>query len=207
MFKFFCDIPQIIEKPQIKDRADAGKFMDEYVGSLTDEQKEKIVKARDHFLVKLENLAESPSISDLLTGGFYDRASDTEAYLFDSNIPVFIDKDIDLSLSGYILPRNGGFSAGMLDRMGFIKVDRKIEFNATPDEKHGIELLKFKVKNDNKTAQPRGEITDHTTRYNPEHTKYNGLHYVEVYAIKNNVCVARARQNVLLDFFGQRPSE
>lgn len=207
MFKFFCDIPQIIEKPQIRDRADAGKFMDEYIGSLTDEQKEKIVKARDHFLVKLENLAESPSISELLAGGFYERASDTEAYLFDSYIPVFTEKDVDLSLSGYVLPRNGGFGAFMLDQIGFIKVDRQIEFTASCNKHSEIDLYKFKVKNDNSTAQPRGEITDHSTLRNPEHSKYDGSHFVEVYAIKNNVCVATARQNVVLKFWGQAPTE
>ena len=197
IFKFFCDIPSIIARPQIKDRADQGKFIDEYISSLTNEQREKIIKARDHFLIKLENLSESPSIADLLKSGFHSRASDTEAYLFDSRIPVFLEKESVFRIQGNVLPRDGGFRARILDAIGIIEVDRKIEFRIVGNQP-GADLFKWKVKNDDNSEQPRGEITDHRTLRDPEHSLYNGNHYTECYAIRNGVCVARARQNVVL---------
>ena len=61
-----------------------------------------------------------------------------------------------------------------------------------------VDYYSWKVKNDDKCIQPRGEITDHHTMNTPEQTKYKGNHYVECYAIRNGVCVAISRQNVIL---------
>ena len=59
----------------------------------------------------------------------------------------------------------------------------------------------WKVKNSGQEAldegQPRGEIErGGPTRY--EHTAYVGSHYVEVYIVKDGVCVARDRQPVII---------
>ena len=94
VFKFFCDIPEIISKPQIKDRADGGKMIDEYIGTLTETQKSKIMEARDLFLIRLGNISGTPSITDLLAAGSHRRAREAEAYLFDFKIPTFIEPAI-----------------------------------------------------------------------------------------------------------------
>jgi hypothetical protein len=48
IFKFFVDLPQIIGKAnQVQDRANKDKYLDDYLDKFTDEQKEKIGKARD----------------------------------------------------------------------------------------------------------------------------------------------------------------
>lgn len=197
IFKFFCDIPEIIAHPKIKDRADQAKFIDEYVGSLTNEQKEKIIQARDHFLIKLENLSERPSVADLLKSGFHNRVSDAEEYLFDSQIPVFLEDESAFRIQGEVLPRDGGFRGRVLDAIGLIEVDRKIQFRIVGNSPQ-VDLFKWKVKNDNKSEQPRGEITDHRTLRDPEHSLYRGNHFVECYAVRNGICVARAKQNVVL---------
>ncbi|MEK9174940.1 MAG: hypothetical protein AAB725_03140, partial [Patescibacteria group bacterium] len=101
---------------------------------------------------------------------------------------------------GNVLPRDGGFRAKILDAIGLIEVDRKIEFRIVGNQPDA-DLFKWKVKNDNNSEQPRGEITDHRTLRDPEHSLYNGNHYTECYAIKDGVCVARARQNVVLKSF------
>lgn len=59
----------------------------------------------------------------------------------------------------------------------------------------------WKVKNTGQEAldagEPRGEIErGDSTRY--EHTSYVGSHYVEVYIVKNGVCVAQDRQPVII---------
>lgn len=47
--------------------------------------------------------------------------------------------------------------------------------------------------------QLRGEISpDDGSRVKSETTSYKGTHYVECYAVKNNVVVARNRQTVIV---------
>jgi hypothetical protein len=197
VFKFFCDIPDIIARPQIKDRADQGIFIDEYLNGLTAAQRKQIVAARDCFLKKLEELSSDGSIAELLAAGFHTRKSDTEAYLFDTRIPVLLEQENGFRISGKVLPRDGGFRGKILDVFGLIEIDRKIEFRIG-DNAPAADLFKWKVKNDDSSPQPRGEITNHRTLNDPEHSKYNGSHYVECYAIKNGICIGRAKQNVRL---------
>ncbi|MCX8485956.1 MAG: hypothetical protein ORN53_02045, partial [Crocinitomicaceae bacterium] len=59
-------------------------------------------------------------------------------------------------------------------------------------------LLKWKVKNDNNSPEPRGEITDNTTSQITEKTAYKGRHFVECYAIKDGICVAKDRIYVIV---------
>lgn len=197
VFQFFCDLPDFIAKPQIPDRADPSKFIDEYLTDLTEADRVKIIQARDAFLIKLENISQSTSVDSLLEADARRRRSDTEAYLFDSRIPIYIEPDIPFSIRGRVLPRAGSFREFILNAVGLIPIDRKIEFRISRDETNA-DLHKWKVKNDDNSEQPRGEITDHRTLRDPEHSKYNGNHYVECYAIKNGVCIARARQNIVL---------
>lgn len=206
IFQFFHELPETIFQPQIEDRADSKRFIDSYLNDLSLPQKNLIKEARDAFLIKLEYLSETPSVSDLLNAAFHKRASNnkgccTEQYLFDFNIPTFIEKDKVLRISGTALPTSGGFRERILDALGLIERERKIKFRITRDAPDA-DLFKWKVKNDNRSIEPRGEITDSSTRNDPESTRYKGEHYVECYAIKDGVCIARARQNVKLGVDG-----
>lgn len=197
VFEFFCALPDVIARPQVRDRADQAKFVDQYLKDLTEIQKRTIVEARDFYLSSLEDFSETSSVSELLSGKFRKRTK-SEEFLYDFGIPVFLESDVRLKISGNVLPREGGFRPYILDALGIIPVDRKIQFNATAYPSALYDLLKWKVKNDDSSPQPRGEITDHTTRNNPERTQYRGSHFVECYAIRNGICIARARQNVVL---------
>lgn len=198
VFRFFCELNDFILRPMIPDRADEDRYIDDYIDSLTKNDRQKIRQARDLFLIKLEDFTEDSSIEELLTSGFYKRASGSEQFLFDSHIPMLIENDINLRIGGRVLARKGGFLETFLDKVGLIKVDRQIKFIILGN-KPDADLFKWKVKNDNNSQQPRGEITDHSTLRDPEHTRYIGSHFVECYAIKNGVCIARARQNVVLN--------
>ena len=198
IFYFFCDLPIYLEEAQISDRADNTRKVDEYIDQLTYEEKQSIIQARDYFLIKFENLIGVSNIADLLQVGFHKRASVTEEYLFDSRIPVLLQNEERLKIQGRILPRAGGFRERILDVLGLIEVDRKIEFRIVGDRPQA-DVFKWKVKNDDSSKQPRGEIVDNSTLNDPENTKFKGKHYVECYAIRNGVCIARARQNVVLD--------
>ena len=56
IFKFFVELPEMLNNPnQLEDRANKGKFIDDYLAELSDYQKGKIRFARDGFLVRLED--------------------------------------------------------------------------------------------------------------------------------------------------------
>lgn len=195
IFAFFCHLPNFIRYPQIPDRADPNQMIDGYVSELSHQERRLIDRARDGFLIALENLEEGSDVARLVSVGPHERAGDLESYLFDQAIPMLDEHGF--TIVGEVLPRDGGFRPYILDRLGLIKVDRKVRFrlgnNAPP-----ADLYKWKVKNDDDSPQPRGEITDHGTKNDPEETKYNGHHFVECYAVRNGVCIGRGRQDVVL---------
>ena len=197
VFAFFVNLPEAIHSPQIQDRADSSKYIDSYLNDLTKEQRKRILQARDFFLKTLEELSDDKPIGSLLNIGFYKRASASEQYLFDFNIPTLTDEKYSFDISGEVQERPGGFRRYILDAIGLIPIGRKIKFRVKKASSD-IDLFKWKVKNDNRSTQPRGEITDHQTKNVPEYTKYIGNHYVECYGILGGVCVAKAKQNVKL---------
>lgn len=197
VFAFFCALPDFIRYPQIPDRADPRKNIDEYVSGLNEMDRRKVIEARDGFLIKLENFQEGQDVGELLAVSRRKRKSATEAYLFDQRIPMLTERDF--GIIGEVQPRDGGFRAFILDKLGIISVNREIKFRLGGDAPPA-DLYKWKVKNDDSTPQPRGEITDHSTMQNPEHTKYDGEHFVECFAIRENACIARSRQNVVLKY-------
>ena len=195
VFSFFCDLPAHIARSQIPDRADPGKNIDAYIASLSNAEKEWITQARDHFLINLEET--DGNVGKLIEAGRSKRASATETYLFDQRIPMLVEETF--FISGRVLARTGGFREYFLDATGRIEVDRQIEFRLRT-QVPSANLYKWKVKNDNGSVSPRGEITDRRTLRDPEEMKYNGNHYVECFAIRDGICIGRARQNVVLDW-------
>lgn len=199
VFTLLCNVPSLIERPQIRDRADQRRFIDQYIAELSPAQRQRIIEARDFAMIKLEQISGDASIAGILEGGYHQRACKSEEYLFDSRIPVLTQDDARVQVTGTVL-RKEGFRSGPLDRIGHVQPGRQIRFDSKFAGPCEIDLFKWKVKNDNRSEQPRGEITDHLTRNNPESTKYQGSHFVECYAIKDNVCIARGRQNVEITF-------
>jgi len=195
IFRFFVDLPEYLRNPQIPDRADATRFIDEYVRDINALQREKIQEARDFVLIQLEEIAEDSVISFIFSPGQRRRASAAERYLFDSRIPVFSEHDF--SIKAVAREQKGGFRARLLDAVGLIDIGRNIDFSEGNDAPPA-DMFKWKVKNDDASPQPRGEITDHKTMRSPEHTQYRGSHYVECFAIKDGVCIGRSKQNVVL---------
>lgn len=197
IFTFFVELIHQIDKPKITDRADKSTFIDAYISSLTSDEKEIIIQLRDGFLIKLEEIKDTVDINDLLKPMRRTRKSSTESYLFDLNIPTYTTSDNTLNISAKVLQRDGGFREEYLGPNGKINVDRNIEFKLR-EPKNSQDIYKWKVKNDDNSPDPRGEITDHQTRNNPENTKYRGNHHVECYQIRDGICIARAKQPVVL---------
>lgn len=196
VFAFFYDFPATIStENQISDRANSTKYIDDYLAKFTPQQVEKMKNARDGFLIKLENMSDVGRAEDLLKILFYKRASEEE-FLFDRKIPTHTDpQHVNFTLTADVTDSQGNVQR-RLNSQGVIDSGRYLRFNKTKNV-DGCSYH-WKVKNDNNSEQPRGEITPNQTKNIPEHTKYRGTHYVECYAIQGSACIASARHNVVL---------
>ncbi len=199
VFIFFRNLPDYIEKSQFIDRADKNRKIDEYIDNMPVSVKNKIIEASDSLLIKLENFKDSHRVEDLLEVDFYSRRQ-SEQFIFDF-VPIFIDDSINLRIDG-LARRKEGFTEykyPISTGFGDIEANNSIKFVIIDNHNlPNIDKFLWKVKNDNSCGFPRGEITENHTLNDPESTQYDGNHYVECYAIRNNICVAKARQNVVI---------
>lgn len=132
------------------------------------------------------------------------KYKDTEEFI--ENI-YNVDISIKLLLNCYV-KQNGYRSDSKLKTLlkkpfFFLKKDVKLDFFIENEEelkKHKVDKILWKVKNEGDEAKRldmiRGQIHETNIYTQNEHTDFNGYHYVEAYAIKNNICVARGRINV-----------
>lgn len=196
LFTFFVDFPNtVLVANQITDRINEDKFIDDYIDDFSPEIHQKFIQARDGVLINFERVDELHSIRDIFQPEFRKRKSGSEEYLFDSWIPILLESEHNtFDISGHITDKQGSFVRALV-RAGLIDSGRYLKFK-------NPELadcdFKWKVKNDDNSDQPRGEITDNRTMYVPENTKYVGRHYVECYAVREGVCVAKSRHNVVI---------
>ena len=202
VFEFFVNIPNIIGTPQVKDKADQGKFIDEYLKDLSKEQKNKIIQARDGFLKKLEEFSVADSVDELIDAHFYQRLRRSkkekglEQFLFDHKIPTCTDDSLSFVIDGYVMSEYGDRYGWLSDANDRVRKEMKIDFRIRGDVRKNYTM--WKVKNDDSSGEPRGDIERGQTANNPETTQYDGTHYVECYAILNGVCVAKARRYVII---------
>ena len=199
IFEFFYMLPEIVDTPnQISDRANSDKYIDDYLEKFTPEQIQRIKKARDGFLVKLETLKESDLTANLMEINFLTRP-ESEEFMFDKNIQTFIDTDLVFKIDGFVKPL-AGYSSGWITQTPQLQKGltrgqgktRKIEFSVKNDMT-GASSRWWKVRNANSCGQPRGAITLNQTKNHPESTEYLGDHHVECFAVDENVCVAKAK--------------
>ena len=203
LFSFFVDFPNtVLVANRIADRVNSDKFIDDYIDEFSSDIHQKFIQARDGVLINFERVDELHSIRDIFQPEFRQRKSDSEEYLFDNWIPVLLETEHStFDISADITDKQGSFVRALV-RVGLIDSGRYLKFKNP--SMTGCEF-KYKVKNDDSCEQPRGEITNHRTMHVPENTKYVGRHYVECYAIRDGVCVAKARHDVVITRAAGRP--
>lgn len=198
IFNFFIELPSTIENPnQIEDRAQAGKYIDDYLVNLSDGQKRKIKRARDMLLMRLE-MIDDFTAEEIFTAGEYHR-DPKEQFMFDLKYMVVPDTSHDFDIS---YDEQDKFENRTMRRARkklklpkrkelFFKVIDGLESNLT---------YFWKVQNSKHLAdktQRRGEITENQTANNPETTEFTGEHYVECFGVNSlGECVRRARCEV-----------
>ncbi|GBR75716.1 hypothetical protein NO2_0364 [Candidatus Termititenax persephonae] len=210
---FFQYLYTYLERPRINDKADSSTFVDSYILEIPVTTKEQLLNIAETHVISLENATESDNINDLLdnilSGRPYLNREVSEHFLYDDDIHMMLQPTISIRIDGVLETKNnsvGGFRNGTYLSMvnGIIGKNHRIYFDIVDEKLGSIDSqeisYKWKVKNKGVEACNasclRGEITDHHTRYQPESTAYKGSHYVEVYAIKNNVCIAKDRIQV-----------
>ncbi|GEP52147.1 hypothetical protein FNO01nite_28190 [Flavobacterium noncentrifugens] len=122
-----------------------------------------------------------------------------ERYLFDQKIPVLVDESLILNIDGFVEKLDGfrKYHANLKIANGIVDTKNSIEFKVVENNTRA-DVLKWKVKNDDRSPEPRGEISDHGTSQKIEKTAYIGSHYVDCFAVKNRVCIARDRVKVIV---------
>ncbi len=207
IFKFFVELKLYINNPQIIDRADSNKYIDDYLMKWTDEQKQLVKDMCDNALLTLEcigknsdNIKMNLLLQNLLNPTKKEkiRDSNTEQFMFDYNIPVFIDDTIKTKISGKAYLKDKMYVTNLLTKsQPSIEIGKKIYFSVSVEGNGQITVTEYwKVKNDIHTAnhnQIRGEITKYQTKNYPEETSFKGNHYVECYIVMNGECVSYDR--------------
>jgi hypothetical protein len=192
VFDFFIELPDIIDNPnQMEDRAQSGKYIDDYLSDLNDVQKQKIRRSRDMVLIRLEEIG-SHSAKEVFTASEYQR-DPNEQFLFDENIIICNDPTNEVSK----ISCSDGANRSQNRHSRHNKGDG-LYFNLANGMRSGVTYY-WKVQNSKllSSDKRRGEIHKDHTSHVPEHLEYAGVHYVECYAVNNDgVCISRYKHEV-----------
>lgn len=196
IFECLANLKDKVRKASIKDRADDEKFIDQYVEDLNEYQIKLIHQAVDAALKHLEDF--DGDVEEIVNAGFFER-SPKEEFLFDSKIPVFEDETLTFDIDGFIknVPGFRPYTARLSSFGGKVTKGNSIKFHIVKNDT-GNDSRKWKIKNDDKSTEPRGEIGYENESIRAETTAYYGSHYTECYAIKNGVCIARSQSKVII---------
>lgn len=135
---------------------------------------------------------------------FYSRQSgySTEEFieeLFPVDIRYDLEIDCDIKEKGRFLT----ILSRLLNSSRYIRVEKQLKFyisNTDIDFNTGEYSIYWKVKNNGVIAKSRhmerGQIRLTNSQEQSEHSDFVGNHFVECYAVKNGVCVARAHIDV-----------
>ncbi len=143
--------------------------------------------------------------SGLVKSAFFPPASyrDTEEDLSDHGIAVAIQPEYKVRITGRVM-RKHGFRDYKLSSSGSkVQIGRRMEFQITQCDVPEPVRIYWKIKNNGDEARRndciRGQIESRgNVRAIQEPTAFAGPHYVECYVVKNGVCVAKDRQEVII---------
>lgn len=142
----------------------------------------------------------SPAL-DARTSAIQLEADEQDLYL-DFGIPTDITDAVSIEAS---VRKKEGFRHGSIGPLLPLAKSRGIDFKIAATTVQYPYDVYWKVKNRGEEAASnnglRGEIRCDDNAHSPhryESTSYTGSHYVEVYIVKDGVCVARDRQDVVI---------
>lgn len=128
------------------------------------------------------------------------RADPGEKFIEDIH-PIRLVSSYRLKIVGTARPKNGFRVYSLPSRGNRIEPGRVVRFTIAKCTVPGDYDIYWKIKNRGKVAADaeclRGEILPGKD-WHDEPTKYRGSHYVECYVVKNGICVAIDRQQVII---------
>lgn len=149
----------------------------------------------DQFASKVKALSDIRGRSDAPI-----RVADPGEEFIENMHDLQIDPSYRLKIKGVVVPKNGYRTYQLSHRGNRVDRHRSIRFSITKCTVPSGYEVKWKIKNHGAAAREagclRGEIVSGEAHVEP--TQYRGRHYVECYIIKNDVCVARDRQPVII---------
>lgn len=139
-------------------------------------------------------------------GTVVEKAASTEQFI-DSSLRIPVRLTNQVSLIGRVRRTGVARAYDLPGRGDRVQKNRTIDFELVRCDVEEPYRVYWKVKNTGSEAaaasQPRGEIKlGSTSRY--ESTAFVGSHYVEVYIVKDEVCVAMDRQSVIIQPRGSK---
>lgn len=193
LMKVFELLPQFMEKPQIRDKAqDNGqiRYIDNYLNELTEEQKETVLFARNNVIALFKFLQGNEFDVDEFLKRLLSPEEMLSTYGFDFTGSIQ-DKSL-FYVDGNVKPKNGLLSGSLrftpLLKQGLTKGARSRDIFFVVKNKTSLQGVEYwKVRNTGDEAFSaeclRGEITRLTTLRNPETTAYSGNHQVTCYLV------------------------
>lgn len=129
-----------------------------------------------------------------------EKESPPEEFI-DSTLRIPIRLTHNVTLIGRVRPSGVARAYDLPKRGDRVQKQRTIDFSIKDTDVIGPHRVFWKVKNYGSEAfeaqQPRGEVFEgDSSRY--ESTSYVGSHYVEVYIVQDDICVAMDRQPVII---------
>ncbi len=211
---FYEKILDYIGEPQFLDRADNSVHIDEYLKDVDDYDKHEVLELSGMAMVgikQLEKFDVDNNIDDEIST-ILSAKDQNEKFIYDSDFgyKVAIIEDLDFKINGKVIIKNLKKRDTLREyylRDNYynpITIGNEIYFYISDDSdvqgySDNIRYY-WKVKNRGREIinkegkrEPRGEITLNQTASDPEATAYNGIHFVECYAIFENKCIAYDR--------------
>ncbi len=140
----------------------------------------------------------------LTAAKFVEPEAVNEKFLLrDYRIPTALNAAYSVTLQGTILARNGFRDGPLTKRGNKVTKGRTLKFRVTDCTVPAPYDVYWKVRNHDEEAATAGCLRgdmhlDDGSRFRTERTAYAGSHWVEVYVVKNGVCVAQDRQAVIV---------
>lgn len=196
-FTFFLKLPDtVLVKNQIKDRAQPGKYIDDYIADMSLEHRRLVMSLRDNVLVELEKVRNIVDVKRIMSAREVAR-DDKDEFLFERGIPMLFDPElksveIECADSGSL----GNRAIRRASKRSGFPLQYKLKFSNKNSEFLGEYLWKVKNSRDLPMVERRGELTLGHTKNVPELTSFVGDHYVECYRVVNGECIDVDRFNV-----------
>src|SRR5690606_25960908 len=144
----------------------------QYVSELTEQERDLIFEAVDAILIAFEEV--EGEVEKVIDARFY-RRNPKEKFLFDHSIPVLIDENLAFVVDGFIKKAEGyaEYKQRLSKTSGNVEKRNSIRFLI--DRGHNLSYdYAWKIKNDNRCQQPRGDLHLNSISPRNESTAYYG---------------------------------